>query len=178
MEPTTTPDVAPATAPAAAHTAPAPRGQQAKKVTAPAKPRAPRAQTAKQKVAAEKKAAEAAAAPAPESVEVQAKTAMAHMTHRENCVMVTLGGNKVGWTSKDHRPFHFGTTEGSWEAEMVEAMVNYGIATTRTAPAVLASLKAKGLLDAGSANEDGATWWRVTSLGAAVAVALNSKTWK
>jgi hypothetical protein len=180
MEPTTatTATTTEAVKAATDNVKPAPRNR----VKAPAKPRAAKAPTAKQKAEAAKADADAKAAeaakPAPESPEGKAQKILSHLTHRENCVMVTLGGNKVGWTSKDHRPFHFGTTEGTWEAEALEAMANYGIAPVKTGPRVLASLKAKGLLDAGSPNEDGQTWWRVTTVGQAVSVALNNKVWK
>jgi 2-keto-4-pentenoate hydratase len=111
---------------------------------------------------------------------------MAKLTHKENCVMVTIGGNKVGWTSKDGRKFSFtffdeGVEEGSgsWANVLGDEMGDYGITARKGAGAVLGSLQKKGLLVTnGAPDETEGNWWSLTALGAKVALALNEKDWK
>lgn len=110
---------------------------------------------------------------------------MAKMTHNQNCVMVTIGGNKVGWTSAQGRVFRFtffddGVVEGSgtWANVIGDEMGDYGITARKGAGAVLGSLEKKGLLVRnGEPDETEGNWWSLTALGAKVALALNEKDW-
>lgn len=105
------------------------------------------------------------------------------MTHKENCVMITIGGNGAGWTSKEGRAFRFtffdeGVVEGSgsWANVLGDEMGDYGITARKGAGAVLGSLQKKGLLVTnGAPDETEGNWWSLTALGAEVAVALNKK---
>jgi hypothetical protein len=171
------------------NTKPAPDGEQATTVKAPRKPRTARPLTQKQKEAAEKKVADAAAEAAAEAakpqVEKDAEKTMRTMTHRENCFMVTAGGNRVGWTAKGGQLFSFSFFDdgvavgsGSWGGVLVDEMASYGIAAKKGGSAVLNSLEKKGLIEKGAAHEDGNDhWWSLTELGVQVANALNDKVW-
>lgn len=120
-----------------------------------------------------------------QNVDAAVEQVMGTLTHKENCVLVTIGGNKVGWTSAAGRKFSFsffddGCTEdsGSWGAVLGDEMGDFGITSRRGAGAVLSSLRKKGLMKNDGVHEEGDFWWSLTALGAKVALALNEKDWK